>query len=339
MPSSTSHSSSAVPWKTVRLLSVAVATWAVGALYMVRLNPEVVFFRHCAVVKQLWARKLDLAYTNKVVVFGGSSCLSSVDGERMLNQYGLPTVNMGLGAGMGAMVLTHYAQTVTRTGDTLIVAIEPDLLAEPLRIESLGAQLGFSIGEPSLLRDPDHVKWPSVLLDLRPGGYHIFTLIAKVLLRQKLYPYLVSEIHPSGWWEDGARRAFASRAKSPRRLSEEGRSWLIGLHDWCDQRNVRVAYAIPWAYCLPEDLQHLQHCNLQFLNEIAATMPVLKDPNLGADTNREQFADTPVHPTTQGAALRTDELAREIKTWSTWTRDELDERLKAVRSDPSQSPL
>jgi hypothetical protein len=306
---------------------------------MVRLNPEVVFFHHCASVKQLWVQKLDLNYTNKVVAFGGSSCLSSVDGERMLNQYGLPTVNMGLGAGMGAIVLTHYAQTATRTGDTLIVALEPDLLAEPLRIESLGAQFSISIGEPSLLRDPHRVNWPSVLLDLRPGGYHIFTLIAKVVLGQKLYPYLVSEVHPSGWWEDGARRAIASRATAPTRLSEDGRSWLIGLRDWCDQRNVRAAYVLPWAYCKPVDLKRLQSCNLRFLREVAETMPVLKDPNLGADTNLEHFADTPVHPTTKGAALRTDELAHEIKMWSIWTRDELDERLKAFPLETSRLPL
>ena len=48
MPSSTSHSSSGVPWKTVQLLGAAVVTWVLGALYMVRLNPEVVFFHHCA---------------------------------------------------------------------------------------------------------------------------------------------------------------------------------------------------------------------------------------------------------------------------------------------------
>jgi hypothetical protein len=256
----------------------------------------------------------------------------------MLSQHRLPALNLGLGAGMGAKVLTHYAQDSVRTGDTLVVALEPDLLAGPLRIESLGAQFGLSIGEPSLLRDPNRVDWLSALLDLRPGGYHTFTLVTKVVLRRPLYPYFAAELHPSGWHEVGARRAVKSVKEAPTKLSKEGRSWLVALHDWCDQRNVRVAYALPWGYSSPEDLKRFQGCNLRFLYEVAATMPVLKDPNLGADTNLEHFADTPFHPTAQGAALRTDELAREIKPWTIWTRDELDERLKAIPLDPSQSP-
>jgi hypothetical protein len=338
MPLSTSHFSNGVPGKAVRLLGVAVATWAVGALYTVRANPELVFFRRCATVKQLWAQKLDLEFTNKVVFCGGSSCTTSVDGERMLSQHRLPALNMGLGAGMGAEVLTHYAQTSVRTGDTLVVALEPDLLAGPLRIESLGAQFGLSIGEPSLLRDPHRVDWLSALLDLRPGGYHTFTLVTKVLLRRPLFSYFTSEIHPSGWHEVGSRRTVKSLKEAPK-LSKEGRSWLVGLREWCDQRKVRVAYALPWGYCSPQDLKRFQGSNLRFLYEVAATMPVLKDPQLGTDTNLEHFADTPFHPTAQGAALRTDELAREIRPWATWTRDELAERLKAIPSDPSQSPL
>lgn len=314
----------------MQLLCVAIATWVVGALYTVRVNPEVAFFRQCALVKQRWAKKLDLEHTNKVVVFGGSSCNTSVDGERMLNLYGLPAVNMGLGAGMGAKILTHYAQRALRAGDTLIAAIEPGLLAEQLELESLGVQFSFAIGEPTLLRDPNWIDWPSTLLDLRPGGYHTFTLVAKMILRRPLYPYFLSELHPSGWHEVGARKAIESLSKAPTRLSKDGRSWLTNLREWCDQRNVRVAYVQPWGYCSPEYLKQFQNCNLRFLREVAETMPVLKDPNLGADTNREHFADFTFHPTTQGAALRTDELAREIKSWRTWTRDELDERLKAI---------
>jgi len=336
MPLSTSHSSNGVPWMAARLLVVAVATWVVGAFYTMRINPEIAFFRHCAAVKELWAEKLDLEHTNKIVFCGGSSCNTSVDGERLLNRYGLPALNMGLGAGMGAEVLTHYAQTAVRTGDTLIVGLEPDLLSGPLRIESLGAQFGFSIGKPSLLRDPYRVDWPSVLLDLRPGGYHTFTLIAKVILHRALYPYFASELHPSGWHEVGERGIITSAKEPPTKLSKEGRFWLVGLSKWCEQRNVRVAYTLPWGYCSPRNLPHFQGSNLRFLYEVAETMPVLKDPYLGADTNQAHFANTAFHPTGEGAALRTDELAREIRSWSLWTRDELSDRLKALLVGPEE---
>ncbi len=58
MPLSTSHSNNGVPRKAARLLGVAVATWAACALYTVRANPEIAFFRHCDAVKRLWAQKL-----------------------------------------------------------------------------------------------------------------------------------------------------------------------------------------------------------------------------------------------------------------------------------------
>jgi hypothetical protein len=52
-------------------------------------------------------------------------------------------------------------------------------------------------------------------------------------------------------------------------------------------------------------------------------MPVLKDPQLGANTNSDLYADTVWHLTTPGAQLRTDSLAEAITNWDVWTADEL----------------
>ena len=102
MPSFILLSRDQVPWVALRLLTVAVLAWASSAAYALYLNPEIAFFKHGARLKHAWAEKLNREYTRKVVVFGGSSCGVSIDGERMLDHHGLPTVNMGLGAGMGA---------------------------------------------------------------------------------------------------------------------------------------------------------------------------------------------------------------------------------------------
>jgi len=37
----------------------------------------------------------------------------------------------------------------------------------------------------------------------------------------------------------------------------------------------------------------------------------------------EHFSDTPLHSNAAGAALHTDELAREIRDWDTWSAEEL----------------
>src|ERR1051326_1865468 len=122
MRSSTLHSK--VPWTALGLLAAALAAWGSSDLYTLYLNPEIAFFKHAFTVKHQWAQKLDREYPHKVVVFGGSGCGVSVDGEWMLEKHRMPTVNMGLGAGMGAAVLTRVALKEVRDGDTLIASLE-----------------------------------------------------------------------------------------------------------------------------------------------------------------------------------------------------------------------
>ena len=159
MDSSTSHSNSKVPWQALKLLGVACIAWGVGAFYTMRVNPEVAFYRHGDQVKQDWSRKLEREQGAKIVVYGGSSCATTIDGERMLREHRLPVVNLGMHAGMGAKMLTYYALQDLRPGDTLIVSIEQGLLNTPIEIEPLGVQLAFATGNVKLLRDPDRVDW------------------------------------------------------------------------------------------------------------------------------------------------------------------------------------
>src|SRR5262245_31335164 len=106
-----------VPWWALQLIGVAVAVWAISAVYTLRLNPEVAFFTHANAVKLKWVQHLDAIHTNKYVIFGGSSCTTSIAPRRMLELHGLPAVNMGLGAGMGAKILTRNALQAVRPGD------------------------------------------------------------------------------------------------------------------------------------------------------------------------------------------------------------------------------
>jgi len=67
---------------------------------------------------------------------------------------------------------------------------------------------------------------------------------------------------------------------------------LKDLAGWCRQRNVRLAYSIPWEFTNPEDRVSFQNQNAAFLLQVAELMPVLKDPALGVCTNREYYSDT-----------------------------------------------
>ncbi len=329
MASSTSLSKSAVPRRAAGLLALAGLAWAVGGLYTLFWNPEVQFYKHGIRVKKAYAQKLDLEYPHKVVVAGGSSCATSVDGGRILQRDGIPVLNMGLAAGLGAKVLVRFAMSESRPGDTLILALEPPLLGGSLEVPDLGVQISLAAGLPALLPERAPCPWLKSLLDLRPGAYHVFTLTGKLLLRRPMFAYQPQDFHPSGWHETSMTRAFPNPSLAERPLSQEGQAWLVTVRQSCAQRGIRVAYALPWYYCPPADAGRLRKIHARFLREVAAVIPVLKDPALGVHPVREHFANTNLHPTPAGAALHSDELARQIIAWQTWTLDELNETLAA----------
>ena len=90
----------------------------------------------------------------KILIYGGSSCTFSVDGERLLEQFHLPVVNYGFGASLGPMVLTEAVMNQVRPGDTLIMAVEPGLLTSPFDPPATGIQFAFAEHHPGLGDSP-----------------------------------------------------------------------------------------------------------------------------------------------------------------------------------------
>jgi len=109
MALSISHSKPPVTRNFLLVLAIALVAWVAGAFYTLYLNPELAYDRHSLIVKKAWAEKLDREIANKIVVYGGSSCRTSIIGERMLREHDLAVLNLGLAAGMGAKLLTRYA--------------------------------------------------------------------------------------------------------------------------------------------------------------------------------------------------------------------------------------
>lgn len=317
MNSSISHFKSRIPWQALRLLIVALMAWAGSAFYSLYLHPEMIFLRHCAKVKQDWKHTLERDHKSKIVIYGGSSCLTSIDGERMEKVHGLPVLNLGFHAGIGARVLTRYTLPTLNPGDTLIVALEPDLLTGSLEPPAQGVQFSFATGRLDALRNGDRMHWTGSLLALRPGSEYIFTVLGKVMLHRPLHRYSVAEIHPSGWHEVAERREFSVSPISDRKLSNDAKELLRSLRDRCAQHQIRVAYSMPWHYSPQDEVAERQRHNLDFLQQISEILPVINDPRLGVYPVREHYADTPLHLTAEGAALRTDELAQQINAWQT----------------------
>jgi hypothetical protein len=309
------------------LLLTAIAAWLGCIFYTLRLNPELKYHVQGAAIKDRWSEKMTHEHGPKVVVYGGSSCAFSIDGERMLDRFNLPTVNYGSAAGMGAAVLTESALDQVRPGDTLIVALEPGLLTDPLDPPALGVQFSFAVHHPEWVihpvLPPVALNWFQALTALRPGGYHTFTLLGKIVAHKPFMRYQESDYRPSGWEQTGVRMKITGPPGHGPRLSNGARNLLQALRDWSRQHDVRVAYSLPWGYTPPEKEHAFQRENAGFLLQVNEFIPVLKDTHLGAFTNIEHFADTAWHLDETGSFLRTDQLGQQIKNWDIWTEEEL----------------
>lgn len=326
MPSSTSHFEPAPPGLARMVLGFTLLAWVACAAYTLWLNPSVHFFRHAARVKQNYLAGLDAAHTNKVVVYGGSSCAFAINGQAMWREEGVPAANLGLAADYGALFLTRWAMAGARSGDMLIVALEPGLLTRPLEHSSEAVQISYALGRPGLLRDLDGssvLPLGSQLLRLRPDARHMVTLLGKLAGRRPLFRYRTQDVRPDGQVTTSVRLPISGPPERGAELSPDARRLLEGLRQWSARHGVRVAYSLPRGYAPEETIQSFRQANAGFLHEIAAYLPVLKDQTLGASSLRDDFADTNWHLTEAAALARSRELARQIKSWQIWTPDEL----------------
>jgi len=325
MASSTLHSKSGVPKLALRLVVATIGTWAASAAYTLWLSPDVKFLAAAGHIKQDYARKMTREHREKCVVFGGSSGLFSIDGERMLARHDQPTVNMSLHAGCGAKTITEWALSEVNPGDTLVVALEPFLLSSEVELTMIGTQFCWAMHSPQWLDgviEPRPSSISGSLFALRPGAYHAVTLCGKIASRRPLFRYAVSNIHPSGWVQTEVRLEFGSSAE-PTTMSSSARLLLGNLSEWCRARQVRVCYAMPMAWAAPKDIQTLQRKNAGFLWEVSQLIPVLEDRRLGANSDLGLFSDTNLHLNTNGVVMRTDEFAAQLRAWRMWKPAEL----------------
>ena len=317
---------SRVPSLALKLLGAALAAWAVGVVFTLWINPETRFFKAAAHTKQEWARKMTREHGAKFLVCGASSTTFGIDGARLLERYQLPVVNMGVTAGVTPRILTEWALSETRPGDTLVVAIEPGLLTIDQAATATAVQFCYALNSPQWLRgvlEPHESAGPASWLMLRPGGQQTFTYLAKLFGGQPLYRYRVADLQPSGLVTTAVRTPLTGSPGYQGPLPAASRHLLRSLADWSRTNQVRLCYALYWAWCPPEYLEAFRRQNAAFLVEISEFMPVLEDRRLGAVTNQTLFADTALHLTAEGVPLRTDALGEQLRAGRMWDTNEL----------------
>ncbi|HAB18087.1 MAG TPA: hypothetical protein DCE44_16770 [Verrucomicrobiales bacterium] len=316
-----------IPWLALALVAVGLLTWGLDVVYTLRWNPELQFFKQAYQLKVKWAERLTREKRDKVLIYGGSSSLFSIDTGRLFERANIPAVNFAFAAGIGASVLTQAAVEQVRPGDTLIVALEPVLLTDSLEPPGMGVQFSFITGHTRWFARPtvgtNSVPWVSALLALRPGGYHTLTMLGKVIRGGSLYRYEAADLHPDGFTQTDVRVPDYQPGWHSGRLPPGSRAFLQALREWCTANQVQVYYLLPWSYSTPEVTAEFRRLNARLLGEISAYIPVLADPRLGAYEVKEHFADSGFHLNLEGAAIRTDELAELLKSRRVWTEAEL----------------
>jgi hypothetical protein len=332
MTSSTSHSSKRFPFLALKYAACALITWLVCAVYAIWLNPEMRFFTRLAALQKTWAKKMDAEHGKKLVIFGGSSCMFSIRGEQMLAEAGVPTVNYGSAASFSVKVPALQAFGSLNPGDTLLIAIEPEQLTDPIDLTSIAVQFSFATGHPEWALQPalglPKISVFSAALALRPGSYHTLTLLGKLLRGGPLYRYNFEDASASGWMRTAVKLPLQGPPRLGPELSPDAERFLSSIRDLCAVKGVRIAYSLPWALVPHEETNAFRRSNARFLAKVSRFIPVLRDDKVGAHSRAEDFADTAWHLNEAGAELRTRQLGEAVKSWKMWSLAELEELAK-----------
>ena len=108
-------------------------TIAVAALYLCA-HFAVVIFVQAPVASEYWVRELMIVKrmlarsepTPRLLFLGGSGTLFGIDAAEIQNETGVPTLNLGLHAGMRVEDILNFGREIARSGDTVIMPLEWD---------------------------------------------------------------------------------------------------------------------------------------------------------------------------------------------------------------------
>ena len=313
------------PRQALFFLGICTVSFLLSAWYSLRWNPEIRFYDHVARLKAAYASNLKSG--PKAILLGDSNCAFSLNPEVLRSEFQISSVNAGLAAGMGAIVISEYARSLARTGDTIVISLAPNLLTQTADHTGFGVQFSYTQGHPEWVTGSDLDAVPisrfSSLLQLRPGAQHVFALTAKALTGRTLYRYSAKDVDADGWMHTDFRRPIVGPPGRGPHLSGDGLLLLRNLRAYCEAKHIRLVYSLPWGYVPLEHMQGFQRENREFLREISAVVPVLRDPQLGAWSDVNGFSDTTWHLAPPTAALRTRAMGRALVDWDVWKPGEL----------------
>ena len=300
-----------MPKRTIIVILAAVLAYVVATYYSVMLNPEVSFLVEAHQRKRSWRDRIaseDLG-APRFVFCGGSNVKVAIYPEWCREKYGLKVLNFGMAAGMGAKVLSDYAIEQVRQGDVLVLSLEPSLLMRGIEEEPLGIQFLVASGQVDLLGKGGAARIQQ-MTKLRPGARHLMTLFAKIALGRPLHRYHSDELREDGAHEIVYTETVNAAPPLGGRLSESGRILLKSVSEKIASIGGSVIYLPPMCYCPNAQEDSYRKELAKFYSDVSAIVPVVRDPELGINTDAGDFIDTWWHPTKKAAEERTDNVCR-----------------------------
>ena len=298
------------------LLAGLVVSYLLGAIYSLWINPEIRFWKEAYKQKIEWAKKISRTGQPKLVFIGGSSTAFQIDAG-ILTEAGIPSVNMGMHAGMGIRATAAFGLSAVARGDTVIWSFEKDRLTKEPELDPLGYQALVATGvifhsgpQQLALQGIDPVN---VLNALRPGLDHCAVMLAKVALGHPLYRYKEKFIRAGGAITTDERRPMPLTPFKQTFPNSSTLAWINSMISGLDKIDCPTAYLIPQSYVPPEDAAASLVANRTFLEGLGGITPVVPDPVMGVQTNLQSFADTPSHLRAEAMEQRTRDLMPLLK--------------------------
>ncbi len=321
MPKSHSQTKMRAPRLALLLVGCAILAWLLGAAYTWFLDPEMKFWTAAARQKLDWVEKMREKHGYVIGVVGGSTTTFGIDAEYIEREHGLPVANLGLHVGMGPDALVGFGLSSLREGDTLILSLEPGILTnEQSETSKLGSKLSLILGIPEMLTLRKEIKaaqTAKAMASTPPGGYHVMTMLGKLVTGKPLYRYSLDNLRPGGLQVTEERSYFAEAMDfvSPNEIkpiSMAGMKLLRTIRLAANEKGINVAFSLPWSYWPEDTASQKRAANQSLLGLVEDHVPVLIDSYMGVHTELNDFSDSGQHLTKESAARRSAVLATSI---------------------------
>ena len=313
----------------VLLISLLIA-YGISYFVTIKVSPEIKFWNEVVEYREAAILKIREQRPNTPIILftGGSSCAFSIDPKIIEKSCELPSVNLGLPVAAGPGYILHQALREARSGDIIVVCLEPDLLTFADQ-DSSPSKVGFGIeashgnftAAAGGITSGKKMGISDYLTLTRPGANYLVTLAGRTL-GGKGYRYKTDDIKYRGLLVTNARdqKLEGSSASMSVSLHPEGKQLLVNYEKAAKSKGVDLVYSMPWYFTASQDLDLSRRNKRQLMAKISEIMPVVDDGYSGAMDKLEYFADSGLHLSREGATLRSNSLGLALKSFLEHTR-------------------